>query len=343
MKRALITGITGQDGSYLAEHLLELGYEVWGLVRGQANPHRPRIQRIAAELRFVEGDLLDQSSLVAAVDQVQPDEVYNLAAISYVPLSWQQAELTGEVTGMGVLRILEAIRIVSGIGKSGAAPAGTIRFYQASSSEMFGKVTAVPQDEDTPPRPRSPYGVAKTYGHLITRNYRESFDMFTTAGILFNHESPRRGREFVTRKISRAAARISLGLQDELRLGNLDAVRDWGFAGDYVRAMRLMLAQPEPGEYVVGTGHMHSVRDAVRIAFQTVDLDWREYVVSDPRLVRPAEVDLLCADPKKARTQLGWEPRVGFEQLIRMMVEADLERARSELRHSSAPRDVHDW
>ncbi|ATL25025.1 GDP-mannose 4,6-dehydratase [Streptomyces formicae] len=343
MRRALITGITGQDGSYLAEHLLERGYEVWGLLRGQANPYRPRIERIASELRFVEGDLLDQSSLVAAVDRVRPDEVYNLAAISYVPMSWQQAELTGEVTGMGVLRMLEALRIVGGLGQSGAAPPGTIRFYQASSSEMFGKVSEVPQDEDTPPRPRSPYGVAKTYGHLITRNYRESFGMFTAAGILFNHESPRRGREFVTRKISRAAARISLGLQSGLRLGNLDAVRDWGFAGDYVRAMHLMLTQDEPGEYVIGTGHMHSVRDAVRIAFEAVDLDWQAHVVSDDRLVRPAEVDLLCANPKKARTDLGWEPEVGFEQLMRTMVEADLERGLRELRHPSAPGDVHDW
>ncbi|MEV0227726.1 GDP-mannose 4,6-dehydratase [Streptomyces sp. NPDC050704] len=343
MRRALITGITGQDGSYLAEHLLERGYEVWGLLRGQGNPYRSRIERIAPEVRFAEGDLLDQSSLVAAVDHIQPDEVYNLAAISYVPMSWQQAELTGEVTGMGVLRMLEAIRIVSGLGRSTTAPPGTVRFYQASSSEMFGQVGEVPQDEDTPPRPRSPYGVAKTYGHLITRNYRESFGMFTASGILFNHESPRRGREFVTRKISRAAARISLGLQNGLRLGNLDAVRDWGFAGDYVRAMRLMLAQAEPGEYVVGTGHMHSVRDAVRIAFETVGLDWREHVVSDTRLVRPAEVDLLCANPKKARTELGWEPETGFEELMRMMVEADLERARRELRHPSTRADVHDW
>ncbi|MPY58931.1 GDP-mannose 4,6-dehydratase [Streptomyces spongiae] len=343
MRRALITGITGQDGSYLAEHLLERGYEVWGLLRGQGNPYRSRIERIAPEVRFAEGDLLDQSSLVAAVDHIQPDEVYNLAAISYVPMSWQQAELTGEVTGMGVLRMLEAIRIVSGLGRSTTAPPGTIRFYQASSSEMFGQVGEVPQDEDTPPRPRSPYGVAKTYGHLITRNYRESFGMFTASGILFNHESPRRGREFVTRKISRAAARISLGLQNGLRLGNLDAVRDWGFAGDYVRAMRLMLAQAEPGEYVVGTGHMHSVRDAVGIAFETVGLDWRAHVVSDTRLVRPAEVDLLCANPKKARTELGWEPETGFEELMRMMVEADLERARRELRHPSTRAYVHDW
>ncbi|MFB7479890.1 GDP-mannose 4,6-dehydratase [Streptomyces anulatus] len=343
MKRALITGVTGQDGSYLAEHLLECGYEVWGLLRGQSNPHRRRIERLAADLRFVEGDLLDQGSLVAAVDRVQPDEVYNLAAISYVPMSWQQTELTGEVTGMGVLRMLEAIRIVSGLSRSGAVSPGAIRFYQASSSEIFGKVSEVPQDENTVPWPRSPYGVAKTYGHLITRNYRESYGMFAACGILFNHESPRRGKEFVTRKISRAAARISLGLQHELSLGNLDAVRDWGFAGDYVRAMRLMLAQPAPGDYVVGTGHMHSVRDAVRVAFEAVDLDWQAHVVIDTRLTRPAEVDLLCADPKKARTELGWEPEVDFEQLIRMMVEADLERIHAELGRGSAAGGIQDW
>ncbi|MFB6848992.1 GDP-mannose 4,6-dehydratase [Streptomyces sp. NPDC056373] len=333
MKRALITGVTGQDGSYLAEHLLQCGYEVWGLLRGQASPHRSRISRLADELKFVEGDLLDQSSLVAAVDRAQPDEVYNLAAISYVPLSWQQADLTGEVTGLGVLRMLEAIRMVSGIGRSGTTSAtGQIRFYQASSSEMFGKVREVPQNEDTALHPRSPYGVAKTYGHFITRNYRESFGLFAVSGILFNHESPRRGREFVTRKISRAAARISKGLQSELRLGNLDAVRDWGFAGDYVKAMHLMLQQDDPVDYVVGTGRTHSVRDAVRVAFETVGMDWSRHVVCDSRLVRPAEVDLLCADPKRARAQLGWEPTVDFDELVRMMVEADLERAEREQR-----------
>ncbi|MDX3640012.1 GDP-mannose 4,6-dehydratase [Streptomyces sp. MB09-02B] len=346
MKRALITGVTGQDGSYLAEHLLRCGYEVWGLLRGQPSPHRSRISRIADDLKFVEGDLLDQSSLVAAVDRAQPDEVYNLAAISYVPMSWQQADLTGEVTGLGVLRMLEAIRMVSGIGRSGTTSmAGQIRFYQASSSEMFGKVREVPQNEDTALHPRSPYGVAKTYGHFITRNYRESFGLFAVSGILFNHESPRRGREFVTRKISRAAARISKGLQSELRLGNLDAVRDWGFAGDYVKAMHLMLQQGNPGDYVVGTGRTHSVRDAVRIAFETVGLDWSRHVVCDSRLVRPAEVDLLCADPKRARAQLGWEPTVDFDELVRMMVEADLERAEREQRDvARAPTEPEgDW
>ncbi|MEV5887111.1 GDP-mannose 4,6-dehydratase [Streptomyces sp. NPDC052020] len=345
MKRALITGVTGQDGSYLAEHLLHCGYEVWGLVRGQGNPHRSRISRLVGDLRFVEGDLLDQSSLVAAVDRAQPDEVYNLAAISYVPMSWQQAELTGEVTGLGVLRMLEAIRMVSGIGRSGTTgTTGQIRFYQASSSEMFGKVREVPQNEDTALHPRSPYGVAKTYGHFITRNYRESFGLFAVSGILFNHESPRRGREFVTRKISRAAARISKGLQSELRLGNLDAVRDWGFAGDYVKAMHLMLQQDQPADYVVGTGRTHSVRDAVRIAFDAVGLDWTRHVVGDSRLVRPAEVDLLCADPKRARAQLGWEPTVGFDDLMRMMVEADLERAEREKHAVLHPHtEAEDW
>jgi len=340
VKRALITGVTGQDGSYLAEYLVRNGYEVWGLVRGQSNPHRARVQRLVEELRFVEGDLLDQSSLVKAVDLVQPDEVYNLAAISYVPLSWQQAELTGEVTGLGVLRMLEAIRMVSGINGSGSAPRGQIRFYQASSSEMFGKVREVPQNEFTPFYPRSPYGAAKAYGHFITRNYRESYGLFAASGILFNHESPRRGREFVTRKISRAVARIRLGMQQELRLGNLDAVRDWGFAGDYVRAMHAILAQETPVDYVVGTGRTHSVRDAVRMAFAAVDLDWERYVVVDPALVRPAEVDLLCADAKNARTRLGWEPQVSFPELMRMMVEADLERTARE-RNASGP--LADW
>jgi GDPmannose 4,6-dehydratase len=330
-KRALITGITGQDGSYLAEYLLKLGYQVWGLVRGQANPRKLRVSRLATELSFVHGDLLDQASLVAAVDLVQPDEIYNLGAISFVPMSWQQAELTSDVNGMGALRVLEAIRMVCGLDKSRPAPGGQIRFYQASSSEMFGKAAETPQNERTFLHPRSPYGVAKAYGHYITRNYRESYGMFGVSGILFNHESPRRGMEFVTRKISSAVARIKLGVQDELRLGNLEAVRDWGFAGDYVRAMHLMLQQDEPVDYVIGTGRMHTVREAAEIAFASVGLDWREYVVVDPSLVRPAEVEVLCADATLARTGLGWKPTVSFEELMRMMVESDLTQTSREL------------
>ncbi|WP_018680908.1 GDP-mannose 4,6-dehydratase [Actinokineospora enzanensis] len=322
-KRALITGITGQDGSYLAELLLSQGYQVWGLVRGQANPRRSRISRLMSDLYFVDGDLMDQGSLVAAVDRVQPDEVYNLGAISFVPMSWQQPELVTEVNGMGVLRVLEAIRIVSGL--NGSRNGGSqIRFYQASSSEMFGMVTESPQCEKTIFHPRSPYGVAKAYGHFITRNYRESFGMYAVSGILFNHESPRRGAEFVTRKISRAVANIKLGYQDKLALGNLDAVRDWGFAGDYVRAMHLMLQQDGPTDYVVGTGRMNSVRDAARIAFEHVDLDWRDHVVVDPDLVRPAEVETLCADARRAEAELGWTPTVDFAGLMRMMVDADI-------------------
>ncbi|MEU7137034.1 GDP-mannose 4,6-dehydratase [Streptomyces sp. NPDC046261] len=330
-KRALITGITGQDGSYLAEHLLSQGYQVWGLIRGQANPRKSRVSRLVSDLSFVDGDLMDQASLVSAVDTVQPDEVYNLGAISFVPMSWQQSELVTEVNGMGVLRMLEAIRMVSGLnGSRHPGTAGQIRFYQASSSEMFGKAAETPQSETTLFHPRSPYGVAKTYGHYITRNYRESFGMYAVSGMLFNHESPRRGAEFVTRKISLAAARIKLGYQKRLDLGNLDAVRDWGFAGDYVRAMHLMLQQDEPTDYVVGTGQMHSVRDAVRYAFECVDLDWTDYVVIDPALVRPAEVEVLCADTRRVRTELGWEPTVDFPQLMRMMVESDLEQASRE-------------
>ncbi|MFB7273946.1 GDP-mannose 4,6-dehydratase [Streptomyces sp. NPDC056244] len=324
-KRALITGITGQDGSYLAEHLLSRGYQVWGLIRGQANPRKSRVSRLVSELSFVDGDLMDQGSLVSAVDTVQPDEVYNLGAISFVPMSWQQAELVTEVNGMGVLRVLEAIRMVSGLNSSRTASGGgQIRFYQASSSEMFGKAAETPQRETTLFHPRSPYGVAKAYGHFITRNYRESFGMYAVSGMLFNHESPRRGSEFVTRKISLAVARIKLGLQDKLHLGNLDAVRDWGFAGDYVRAMHLMLQPDEPDDYVIGSGAMHSVRDAVRIAFEHVDLNWQDYVVIDPELVRPAEVEVLCADSDHARTKLGWKPTVDFPELMRMMVDADL-------------------
>jgi GDPmannose 4,6-dehydratase len=323
-KRALITGITGQDGSYLAEHLLSQGYEVWGLVRGQANPRVGRVRQLLADVRLVRGDLLDQGSLISAVERVQPAEVYNLAAISYVPMSWQQAELTGEVTGLGVLRVLEAIRVCSGINGSRTPGSGQIRFYQASSSEMFGMVAESPQTERTPFHPRSPYGVAKAYGHFLTQNYRESYGMFAVSGVLFNHESPRRGAEFVTRKISLGVARIKLGLENRLRLGTLSARRDWGFAGDYVRAMRLMLAQDEPEDFVVGTGVTHSVRDLVERAFAVAGLDWREHVVCDEAFVRPAEVDHLCADPSKATKELGWEPTVGFEELVTVMVESDL-------------------
>ncbi|WP_103942112.1 GDP-mannose 4,6-dehydratase [Thermomonospora echinospora] len=323
-KRALITGITGQDGSYLAEHLLEQGYEVWGMVRGQANPHVSRLRKHVGDVQITTGDLLDQGSLISAVERVQPDEVYNLGAISYVPMSWQQAELTAEVTGMGVLRMLEAIRVVSGVGQSRTPGAGQIRFYQASSSEMFGMVRETPQNEKTPFHPRSPYGVAKTYGHYITQNYRESYGMFAVSGILFNHESPRRGAEFVTRKVSLGVARIKLGLATELRMGNLEARRDWGYAGDYARAMRLMVNQERPEDYVIGTGRTQSVRELVELAFGSVGLNWQDHVVLDSRYTRPAEVDLLCADPKKAREQLGWEPEVGFEELVAMMVESDL-------------------
>jgi GDPmannose 4,6-dehydratase len=329
-KRALITGITGQDGSYLAEHLLEQGYEVWGLVRGQDNPKISATQALLPDLQLVGGDLLDQGSLIAALETVQPDEVYNLGAISFVPVSWTQAELTAEVTGVGVLRMLEAVRIVSGVGRVGASTGqSSIRFYQASSSEMFGKVRQTPQNELTPFHPRSPYGVAKTYGHYITQNYRESYGLFGVSGILFNHESPRRGVEFVSRKITLSAARIKLGLDSELRLGNLDAQRDWGFAGDYVRAMHLMLQAPEPDDYVVGTGVTHSVRELAELAFAAVDLDWRRYVRTDARFVRPAEVDLLTADPTKAREKLGWKPMMDFEELVQMMVDADLRRLRA--------------
>ena len=338
-KRALITGITGQDGSYLAEHLLSEGYRVWGLIRGQANPHKSRLNRLISDLTFVDGDLMDQASLVAAVDKAQPDEVYNLGAVSFVPMSWQQSELVSETNAMGVLRMLEAIRIVSGLNASrngGSNGTGQIRFYQASSSEMFGKVTESPQHERTVFHPRSPYGVAKAYGHFITRNYRESFGMYAVSGILFNHESPRRGAEFVTRKISLAVARIKLGLQDKLCLGNLDAARDWGFAGDYVRAMHLMLQQDEPSDFVVGTGEIHSVRDAVQLAFDCAGLNWADYVDIDQALVRPAEVETLCADSTRARTELGWKPTVNFQELISMMVEAGL-------RQVSRERDYGDF
>jgi GDPmannose 4,6-dehydratase len=326
MPTALITGITGQDGTYLAEHLLSLDYRVHGLIRGQANPKRQLIETLLPDVRIVEGDLLDQTSLINALQRVEPDEIYNLAAVSFVPVSWNQPELTGEVTGLGVLRMLEAIRLVEGASASRPAPprAGRIRFYQASSSEMFGKVAVTPQNEQTPFYPRSPYGVAKVYAHYITVNYRESYGIFACSGILFNHESPRRGPEFVTRKISRAAARIKLGKQKELLLGNLEARRDWGFAGDYVRAMHLMLQQPEADDYVVGTGESHQVREFVDLAFRHVGLNWQDYVHSDSRFSRPAEVDHLTADAAKARQKLGWQPTVSFDELVQMMVEADL-------------------
>ncbi|SDH76564.1 GDPmannose 4,6-dehydratase [Sinosporangium album] len=323
-RRALITGITGQDGLYLAEHLLSEGYDVWGLIRGQANPRVSRLRRHLPDVRLVRGDLLDQGSLISAVEKAAPDEVYNLGAISFVPMSWEQAELTGEVTGMGVLRMLEAIRVCSGVSSTRTGAQGQIRFYQASSSEMFGQVRETPQNERTPFHPRSPYGVAKAYGHFLTQNYRESYGMHAVSGILFNHESPRRGTEFVTRKVTLGAARIKLGLADELRLGNLEARRDWGYAGDYVRAMHMMLQTPTPEDYVIGTGRTHTVRELVQAAFAAAGLDWERHVVGDRSLHRPAEVDLLCADPKKARAQLGWEPSVSFEELIAMMVESDL-------------------
>ena len=316
MPRAMITGITGQDGSYLAELLLEKGYEVAGVVRRTSHHSYERIEHLLDRIRLVHADLLDQHSLTQAVADVQPDEVYNLAAQSYVPTSFSQPVLTGEFTALGVTRILEAIRL--------AHP--TARFYQASSSEMFGKVRETPQHEQTPFYPRSPYGVAKVYGHWITVNYRESYGMYAVSGILFNHESPRRGMEFVTRKVSDGVARIKLGLARELRLGNLDAHRDWGYAGDYVEAMWRMLQPPEPRDYVIGTGVTHSVRDLVEIAFRHAGLDWREYVVTDPAFIRPAEVDVLLADPSKAKAELGWAPTVGFADLVTMMVDADLER-----------------
>ncbi|HJP76810.1 MAG TPA: GDP-mannose 4,6-dehydratase [Pseudonocardiaceae bacterium] len=327
MPRALITGITGQDGQYLAELLHSKNYEVFGLVKGQNNP---RIDLIQTELPFVElvsADLQDLSSLVAVLEQTQPDEVYNLGAISFVALSFKQAELTANVTGLGVLRLLEAIRMVGG------SEGNTIRFYQASSSEMFGKVRESPQRETTPFYPRSPYGCAKVFGHDITVNYRDSYGLFACSGILFNHESPRRGIEFVTRKVTNAVARIKLGLQDTLVLGDLEPRRDWGFAGDYVQAMWLMLQQDQPSDYVVATGHTHSVRDFVTAAFAAVGIDdWSRYVTQDPRFFRPAEVDVLVGDATKARTELGWKPEVGFDQLVAMMVEHDLELEASKAR-----------
>ncbi|MBN1937540.1 MAG: GDP-mannose 4,6-dehydratase [Anaerolineae bacterium] len=314
MTTALITGITGQDGSYLAEFLLEKGYTVVGMVRRSSTVNFQRIEHIQDEIVLVPGDLLDQMSLVDTLREYQPREVYNLAAQSFVPTSWKQPVFTGEATALGVTRVLEAIRMVD----------PTIRFYQASSSEMFGKVREVPQKESTPFYPRSPYGVAKVYGHWITINYRESYNLFACSGILFNHESPRRGLEFVTRKVTHSVARIKLGLQQDLHLGNLESRRDWGFAGDYVRAMWLMLQQDRPDDYVVGMGETHAVRELCEVAFARAGLDWEKYVVVDPKFYRPAEVDLLISDPGKARQTLGWEPKVGFKQLIEMMVDADL-------------------
>jgi GDPmannose 4,6-dehydratase len=316
MPKALITGVTGQDGSYLAEFLLQKGYQVVGVVRRTSHHSYERIEHLLDRIEVVAADLLDQHSLTVVLQEARPDEVYNLAAQSFVPTSWNQPVLTGEFTALGVTRILEAIRLVH----------PRARFYQASSSEMFGRVTETPQRETTPFYPRSPYGVAKVYGHWITVNYRESYDMFAVSGILFNHESPRRGIEFVTRKVADGVARIKLGLARDLHLGNLDSRRDWGFAGDYVEAMWLMLQQPEPRDYVVGTGETHSVRELVELAFGHVGLDWRKYVVTDPKFHRPAEVDLLQADPSKVRHELGWRPKVTFSELVGMMVDADLER-----------------
>lgn len=315
-RTALITGITGQDGSYLAELLLEKGYRVFGMVRRSSTEKFERIEHLRGQMEIIQGDLLDQLSLNNVLRLTQPDEVYNLAAQSFVPTSWEQPILTGQFTALGVTRMLEAIRHEN----------HAIRFYQASSSEMFGKVQETPQNERTPLYPRSPYGVAKVYGHWITVNYRESYNLFACSGILFNHESPRRGLEFVTRKVTDGVARIKLGLEKEIRLGNLDAKRDWGYAGDYVRAMWLMLQQDSPEDYVIATGRTHSVRDLVSLSFQHVGLNYEDYVQVDPRYIRPAEVDLLVGDASKAREKLGWEPSVSFEQMVAMMVDSDLRR-----------------
>jgi GDPmannose 4,6-dehydratase len=315
MPTAIITGVTGQDGSYLADFLLSKGYEVIGMVRRSSTVTFGRIEHIQDYIDIIQGDLHDQSSLVALIEEYRPDEVYNLAAQSFVPTSWKQPVLTGEVTALGVTRILEAIRLVN----------PETRFYQASSSEMFGKVREMPQSESTPFYPRSPYGVAKVYGHWVTVNYRESYNLFACSGILFNHESPRRGLEFVTRKITHGVARIKLGLAKELRLGNLEARRDWGYAGDYVEGMWMMLQQDQPDDYVICTGKTHSVREFCEAAFAHVGLNYEDYVIQDERFYRPAEVDLLVGDPQKARKVLGWEPRVSFDELIRMMVDADLQ------------------
>lgn len=314
MPKALITGITGQDGSYLAEFLLAQGYEVVGMVRRSSTINFHRIAHIQDQIKLAQGDLLDQVSMIHVLEEYRPDEVYNLAAQSFVQTSWSQPVFTGEATALGVTRMLDAIRIVD----------PDIRFYQASSSEMFGKVVTVPQNEATPFYPRSPYGVAKVYGHWITVNYRESYNLHAVSGILFNHESPRRGLEFVTRKISYGVAKIKMGISDELRLGNLDARRDWGFAGDYVRAMWQIVQNDMPQDYVIATGETHSVEEFLALAFGYVDLDWQEFVVQDPRFMRPAEVDLLVGDASKAGKELGWEPKVTFKELVHMMVDADL-------------------
>ena len=316
MKKAVITGITGQDGSYLAELLLSKGYQVTGMVRRASTETFDRIAHFKDRIALRQADLLDQCSLVKLLDEIQPDEIYNLAAMSFVPTSWSQPVLTGEFTALGVTKVLEAMRMVC----------PKARFYQASSSEMFGKVIETPQTESTPFYPRSPYGVAKAYGHFITVNYRESYNLFASSGILFNHESPRRGKEFVTRKITDAVARIKLGALKELRMGNLDAKRDWGFAGDYVRAMWLMLQQDIADDFVVATGETHSVREFLQIAFSRVGLHYEDYVVIDPEFIRPAEVELLLGNPAKAKTQLGWKPAVSFQQLVTMMVDADMDR-----------------
>ena len=321
MPTAIITGVTGQDGSYLAEFLLAKGYEVVGMVRRSSTVTFQRIKQIQDDITIIQGDLHDQSSLVDVVERFRPDEVYNLAAQSFVPTSWNQPVLTGEVTALGVTRLLEAIRLIN----------PKTRFYQASSSEMFGKVREVPQSESTPFYPRSPYGVAKVYAHWITVNYRESYDLFAVSGLLFNHESPRRGLEFVTRKISYGVARIKLGLAEELRLGNLESRRDWGFAGDYVDAMWLMLQRESPEDYVIGTGVTHSVRELCELAFSHVGLDYNDFVVQDPQFYRPAEVDLLVADPRKAVDDLKWEPKIGFNELVQLMVDEDLKRLALEI------------
>ncbi len=318
-KTALITGVTGQDGSYLAEFLLTKGYRVVGMVRRSSSENFERINHLRDKIELRQGDLLDQLSLITLIDDVKPDEVYNLAAQSFVPTSWDQPVLTGEFTALGVTKVLEAIRLVN----------KKIKFYQASSSEMYGRVKDVPQTEDTPFYPRSPYGVAKCYGHYITVNYRESYDIFATSGILFNHESPRRGLEFVTRKVSDGVAKIKLGLSNELRMGNLDARRDWGFAGDYVKAMWMMLQHSTPDDYVIATGKTYPVKELLQTAFGVVDLDWEKYVKIDERFIRPAEVDLLIGDPSKAKNVLGWEPEVDFQGLVKMMVEADVARLQS--------------
>ena len=325
-KTALITGITGQDGSYLAEFLLDQGYQVFGMVRRSSVEKFDRISHLMDKVELVQGDLLDQFSLISVLEETKPAEVYNLAAQSFVPTSWKQPVLTSEFTALGVTKLLESVRLVD----------RSIRFYQASSSEMFGKVRETPQTEDTPFYPRSPYGVAKAYGHYITVNYRESYGLYAVSGILFNHESPRRGLEFVTRKVTDGVARIKLGLAEELRLGNLDAKRDWGFAGDYVRAMWLMLQQQKPDDFVIATNKTHSVRELVQVAFNAVDLDWEKFVKIDKAFLRPAEVDLLIGDSSKAKRELGWEPTVSFEQMIKMMVDDDVARLEKEIKAKAA-------